>query len=124
LVYSVGFGRTARALLGSLLDSEYVHFARACGLPEWRVVQYALLGARASLLTYAAIVLAALIGGDAIIEFVFSWNGFGQWGVNSMLRFDVPAVQAFVLLTGTLTLSVYFVLDLLSARLDPRIRFG
>jgi peptide/nickel transport system permease protein len=124
LVYSVGFGRTARALLGSLLDSEYVHFARACGLPEWRVVQYALLGARASLLTYAAIVLAALIGGDAIIEFVFSWNGIGQWGVNSMLRFDVPAVQAFVLLTGTLTLSVYFLLDLLSARLDPRIRFG
>jgi peptide/nickel transport system permease protein len=124
LVYSVGFGRTARAILGSMLDSEYVQFARASGLPEWRVVQYALLGARASLMTYAAIVLAALIGGDAIIEIVFSWNGVGQWGVNSMLRLDVPAVQAFVLITGTLTLSIYFLLDLLSARLDPRIRFG
>lgn len=124
LVYSVGLGRTTRAILGSMLDSEYVQFARASGLPEWRVVQYALLGARASLMTYAAIVLAALIGGDAIIEIVFSWNGVGQWGVNSMLRLDVPSVQAFVLVTGTLTLSIYLLLDLLSARLDPRIRFG
>jgi peptide/nickel transport system permease protein len=124
LLYSVVFGRTARAVLGSVLDSEFVQFARASGLPEWRVIQYALLGARSTLLTYAAIVLAALIGGDAIIEIVFSWNGLGQWGVNSMLRLDVPAVQAFVLVTGTLTLTIYFLLDLVSARLDPRIRFG
>lgn len=124
IVYSVAFGRTTRAVLGSALASEYVRFGRACGLSEWRLVRNALLVGRTSLLTYGAIILAGLIGGDAIVEIVFSWNGVGQYAVQSIQRLDIPAVQGFVLLSGSVTLVLFFALDLLSARLDPRITFN
>jgi ABC-type dipeptide/oligopeptide/nickel transport system permease component len=81
------------------------------------------LAARTSLLTYAAVLAAGIIGGDAIVEIVFAWNGVGQWAVQAMLRQDLPAVEGYVVIVGTVTVVTYLVLDLVSALLDPRIRF-
>jgi len=123
VVYSATLGRTARALLGNALTSEYTQFGRACGLPEFRLVRNAVLASRTGLLTYTAVLIASIIGGDAVVEIVFSWNGVGQYAVQSMLRQDLPAVEGFVIVVGTLTVVVYLLLDLASALLDPRIRF-
>jgi ABC-type dipeptide/oligopeptide/nickel transport system permease component len=62
-----------------------------------------------------------LIGGAAIVEVVFNWNGAGQWGLTAMLNLDVPAIQAFVLFVSAATFVVYLALDLLAISLDPRI---
>jgi peptide/nickel transport system permease protein len=124
VVYSATFGRTTRALLGVPLNSEYTRFGRACGLSEPRLLWNALLAARTSLLTYASIVIAGILGGDAVVEIVFSWNGVGQWAVQSMLRQDLPAVEGFVVLVGTVAVVTYLLLDLISSLLDPRIRFN
>jgi peptide/nickel transport system permease protein len=123
IVYSAAFGRTTRALLGQALSSEYTRFGRACGLSERRLLWNGLLAVRTSLMTYGAVLLAAIIGGDAVVEIVFSWNGVGQWAVQSMLRQDLPSVEGFVVIVGTLTVVTYLLLDLVSALLDPRIRF-
>ena len=123
VVYSAAFGRTTRALMGSALDSEYTRFGRACGLSERRLILNAVLAVRTSLLTYGAVLAAGIIGGDAIVEIVFSWNGVGQWAVQGMLRQDLPAVEGYVVVVGAITVIAYLLLDLLSSLLDPRIRF-
>lgn len=124
IVYSSYFGKTARATLGQAMGSAQVEFARACGLPEWQVVRYAFLAARTPILTYGAILFGVLIGGDAIIETIFAWQGAGQWALNAMLNVDVPVIQGFVLVAGLITLLLYVALDFTVVALDPRLRHG
>ena len=82
-----------------------------------------MVAARTSLLTYAAVLAAGIIGADAIIEIIFAWNGVGQWAVQAMLRQDLPAVEGYVVIVSAITVVIYLLLDLVSSLLDPRIRF-
>ena len=86
------------------------------------MVRQAFTVSRIPVITYSATVIAGLIGGDAIVEQVFNWQGIGQWAVAGMLRSDLPVVQGFVLLSGAITLLAYLVADLLVFRADPRVR--
>ncbi len=124
LTYSVLFARISRALLSNALSLECTRFARACGWSEWRVIRGSLRIARVPMLTYSAILLASLIGGTAIIERVFSWDGIGQWTVESMQNVDLPVIQAIVLCSGSITVLVYLAMDVVSGLLDPRIPLG
>lgn len=121
LLASAGLAKTARSAIGEALASPQVEFARACGLPSRQVFRYALTTARIPLLTFGAMLLANLIGGTVIIESIFSWNGFAQWGLDAIYTLDLPAVQAFIVVTGTLSILLYVVLDLLVLALDPRV---
>ncbi len=123
LVYMAYFARVTRSVVTNALDSQQVEFARACGLPERTVLHYAFLEARTSVLTFGGILFAALIGGAAIVESIFSWNGFGQWGLDAMLRLDIPVILGFIVVSGILTLLVFFVIDLLVLKLDPRVSY-
>jgi len=116
------FAKITRTTVGAAMGSKQVQYARACGLPEWRVVQYALLQARTPILTYTAMLFGAMVGGSAIIETMFSWQGLGQWGLNAIITLDIPAIQGFVIVTGLFTMVAYLVLDLLVVMLDPRIK--
>ena len=119
--YSAYFAKTTRAVLGPAFRSRQVEFARACGLPERKVIGYAFRQARTPIITYGAILLAALIGGGAIVEIVFAWGGLGQWAIERILKLDIPAIQGFILVVGLLTLAIYLALDILVAILDPRV---
>lgn len=118
---AVVFTRITRAAMGDALNGPHIEYARALGLPERQIIRYALVESRTPLLTFAAINAATLIGGSAIIELIFSWQGLGQWGLNALTQLDPPQVRGYVLLTATVTLVAFIVLDLLSVRLDPRI---
>lgn len=122
IVLSAFFARVSRVALREAFDSEQTSFARACGLPERQVIRYAVLSSRTPILTYGALLFAGLFGGTAIVENIFNWNGLSQWAVQQMLRQDFPAIQGFVLVVGVITLVVYFLLDLTTGILDPRVR--
>ncbi|HVU76635.1 MAG TPA: ABC transporter permease [Gaiellaceae bacterium] len=124
LVYSAYFAKTVRATMASALGSAQVEFARACGLSERRVVYYAFLESRTAVMTYFAVLFGSLLGGEAIVEIVFSWPGAGQWALQSMLKNDVPVVEGFILAVGLVTLISYVVLDVAVAALDPRVSRG
>jgi len=119
---SVVFARITRVAMVKSLASAHIEFARARGLREWQVVRQAFKVSRIPVITYSATVIASLIGGDAIVEQVFNWQGVGQWAVAGMLRSDLPVVQGFVLLSGVITLVAYLLADLIIFRVDPRIR--
>lgn len=123
IFYAAYFAKTARAVLSSAFASRQVEFARACGLPPRTIWLYAFREARTPILTYGAILFAALVGGAAIVEIVFAWGGVGEWAVGRILALDIPAIQGFVLVSGIITLLTYIALDLIVAALDPRIKY-
>jgi ABC-type dipeptide/oligopeptide/nickel transport system permease component len=116
------FARTTAASLQTTLGGKNADFSRALGLSPALVV---LLAMRSSLLPTIAIsgqVLAHLFGGVAIIEKVFNWQGLGQWGVDGVLRSDLPVAQGFVVVVAIMAMLSYFAADLLMFAADPRIR--
>lgn len=123
LVYAAFMAKVARATVGRAMWSHQTQFARACGLAEWKVLWYAFLTARTPVLTYGASLFGVLVGGASIVELLFSWGGFGEWGLRSILTLDIPAIQGFVVVMGLITILVYLILDLLVVALDPRISY-
>lgn len=123
LFYSAYFAKLARAGLGEALRSEQVEFARACGLSEWTVLAYAIRAVRTPLITYGGVLFAGLIGGAAVVELIFAWNGFGQWAIQSIIKLDIPAIQGFILVAGLGTLATFLAIDLIVLALDPRVSY-
>lgn len=122
-VYASYFAKTARASMGRALFSHQIEFARACGLREGLVLRYAFSTARTPILTYGAILFGVLVGGEAVVETIFTWQGIGQWALDGSLKLDVPVMQGFIMVAGVITLGIYLLLDVLVATLDPRVSY-
>lgn len=103
------------------LQSDFVLYANAVGLPKKRVARYALRAAMAPSMTLIGILYGFMLSGAVLIESVFSLGGIGQYAVRSVLAFDYPAIQGVVLVITAISLLVYLLLDLIHAAIDPRI---
>jgi ABC-type dipeptide/oligopeptide/nickel transport system permease component len=118
-----GIMRLLRSSMLDVLDSEFVKLARIKGVSGRSVVwKHALKNAVMPVLTYAAIYLAVLITGAILVETVFAWPGIGQLIYQGIVYRDFPVIQAVVLLTAVIVVSVNFVVDITYGYLDPRIR--
>ena len=80
-----------------VLGADYILYARASGLPPWRIALMALKNALVPALTLLGVLYGYILGGAVLIETVFSLGGIGQYAVRSVLAFDYPAIQAVVL---------------------------
>ncbi|MGH8070128.1 MAG: ABC transporter permease [Candidatus Entotheonellia bacterium] len=118
-----GIMRLLRSSMLDVLDSEFVKLARIKGVSGWSVVwKHALKNAIMPVLTFAAIYLAILLTGAILVETVFAWPGIGQLIYQGIVYRDFPVIQAVVLLTAVIVVSVNFMVDITYAYLDPRIR--
>jgi ABC-type dipeptide/oligopeptide/nickel transport system permease component len=118
-----GIMRLLRSSMLDVLDSEFVKLARTKGVSGWSVVwKHALKNAVIPVLTFAAISLSILITGAILVETVFAWPGLGQLIYQGIVYRDFPVIQAVVLLTAVIVVSVNFVVDIAYGYLDPRIR--
>jgi ABC-type dipeptide/oligopeptide/nickel transport system permease component len=118
-----GIMRLLRSSMLDVLDSEFVKLARIKGVsPRGVVWKHALKNAIMPVLTFAAIYLAILITGAILVETVFAWPGLGQLIYQGIVYRDFPVIQAVVLLTALIVVSVNFMVDIAYAYLDPRIR--
>jgi peptide/nickel transport system permease protein len=117
--------RMTRSSLLEALHQDYVRTARAKGLPE-RVVlfKHALKNALIPVLTVIGLEFGYLLGGAVMTETIFSWPGLGRWLVNSVAARDMPAIQGGVLFVAALFMGITFVVDMLYAVVDPRVRTG
>jgi peptide/nickel transport system permease protein len=115
--------RSVRAAALDVLDSNAYRCAVAHGITGWRRWQsYLARPSLAGLPTLAALVYGTLLGGAIMIEYVFSWQGFGQWALRGLIYRDYPVIQAFVLVVATFYVVVFLLADILHALLDPRIK--
>lgn len=120
--------RTARLVRSGLIDvlgQDYIRTARAKGLSEALVLRrHALRNALLPVVTVLGLDLAHLIGGAIIVETIFAWPGVGRLAVSSIGGRDYPVVQAAVFLVAVAYTVVNFLVDVLYAYLNPRVRFG
>jgi peptide/nickel transport system permease protein len=108
-----------------VLDSEFVKLARIKGVSGQAVVwKHALKNAFIPVLTFAAIYLAILITGAILVETVFAWPGIGQLIFQGIVYRDFPVIQAVVMLTALIVVTVNFIVDIIYAYVDPRIRYS
>lgn len=107
------------------LTEEYIQTARAKGLSDRRIMlRHAARNALLPVITAFAVAIGFTVGGQVLIETVFSWPGLGQEMVKSALRSDYPVAQATFLLLATMVILMNFIADLLYTYLDPRVRLG
>lgn len=116
--------RFVRSSVLEALGQDHVRTARAKGLParvvlRWHVLRNALV----PLVTVTGVQLAYLLSGVVVVEIVFAWPGLGQLALQAVQARDYPVLQGAVLLFAAIFLLVNLLVDLLYARLDPRIGY-
>jgi peptide/nickel transport system permease protein len=129
LIYTLlTFGETMTIMQSSMTEvmkEEYVQAARAKGMPD-RIVRdrHAVRNALLPVLSRLVISLPYLLAGIVIIEDSLNWPGLGSFMFLSLYWQDIPVVMGVLLFIGLLSLIARLFLDVLTAYLDPRIRFG
>lgn len=123
--YSAVATRMTRSAVLEVLHEDYIRTARAKGLWERVIlVRHALKNALLPVIAVIGLEFAFLIGGLVVTEQVFNLNGIGMLFVESITRRDYTMTQALVLLVSFFFIFVNFVVDLIYAWLDPRIRYN
>jgi peptide/nickel transport system permease protein len=124
LVTSGLIGRMTRASMLAVLDREYITVARSKGLREWVVIfHHALRNALIPILTVVGLQVALLMAGAILTETVFSWPGIARYLLDSIEARDFPAIQGTVVFIAIFISAVNLIVDILYARLDPRVRY-
>ena len=114
-----------RSSMLEVMDEEFVTMARMKGLPEWEVMlRHAARNALLPLVTAFALGFGASVGGNVVIETVFSWPGLGRMLVDAVGSSDYPLAQGAFLLIAAVLVLMNFVADLLYGLLDPRVAHG
>jgi len=122
--YSAVATRMTRSTVLEVLREDYIRTARAKGLWERAVlIRHALKNALLPVITVIGLEFAFLIGGLVVTEQVFNLNGIGKLFVEAISQRDYTMVQSLVLLTSFVFIFVNFLIDLVNAFLDPRIRY-
>ena len=122
--YSAVATRMTRSALLEVLREDYIRTARAKGMVEKIIInRHALKNSMLPVLTIIGIEFAFLMGGLVVTEQVFNLNGIGKLFVESVQAQDFAMTQQLVMLVGLIALLTNFVVDLIYAWLDPRIRY-
>ncbi|GAB4418141.1 MAG: ABC transporter permease [Anaerolineae bacterium] len=116
--------RITRTSFIEVLRQDYIRTAYAKGFALSPVVfRHALRNALLPIVTILGLQTGALLGGAVVTETVFGWPGVGQLAVNALSDRDYPVVQAVVLVSALIFISINLLVDLAYSILDPRIRY-
>lgn len=122
---SAGLMRLVRSSMLEVLDSEFVKLARAKGVSTSVLIwKHALKNALIPPLTFAALIMAGFIAGTVVTETVFAWPGLGFMTFQAIINNDFPVMTTAVMVFTVLYVVVVFLVDILYAFIDPRIRYG
>ena len=115
--------RLVRAEMLEVMRSDFILFARARGLPEWRIFfRHAFANTLIPVITVISLQIGSLIAFAVITESVFQWPGLGLLFLQSVAAADVPMMSAYLILIAALFVSINLIVDLLYFAIDPRLR--
>ena len=125
IAMSAKYIRQVRATVLEELNKDYVQGAKARGV-RYRVTLWksVLKSSMLNIITLLALSIGNLLGGTAIIESIFMWDGVGKLAVDSITMRDYPMIQAYVVWMAIIYVAVNLITDILYHVLDPRIRLG
>ncbi len=119
------YTRQIRAVVLEELDKPYVLGARARGVKEYTILTRSVLRSTLiMIITLLALSMGSLLGGTAIVETIFMWDGVGKMAVDAILMRDYPLIQAYVVWMAVIYVLVNLLADLLYYYLDPRVRYA
>lgn len=126
---AVGLGavvfRVMRSSVLEVLERDHVRAAQARGVAPAAIIRrHVVRNALTPVVTVVALHLGALLGGTVLVEFVFNWPGLSGYLVRAVEARDYPEVMGIVLVISTLFVLLNFLVDLLYAVIDPRVRHG
>jgi peptide/nickel transport system permease protein len=117
--------RLTRSSLLETIHQDYVRTAQAKGLPQrWVILRHALRNALLPVVTAITLNVGALLGGNMVVETVFSWPGLGRLVVEAVESRDYPLIRGCVLVYAVTYVFLNLIADLSYARLDPRVAAG
>ena len=122
---SAKYMRQVRATVLEELNKDYVQGLKARGVRDsvilWKNV---MKSSMLMIITLLALSIGNLLGGTAIIESIFMWDGVGKLAVDAINMRDYPIIQAYVVWMSIIYVVVNLITDILYHYLDPRIRLG
>ncbi len=125
IAMSSKYMRQVRATVLEELNKDYVLAAKARGVRGSVVLWHSVMKASMlTIITLLALSIGSLLGGTAIIESIFMWDGVGKLAVDAITMRDYPLIQAYVVWMAIIYVLVNLITDLLYHALDPRIRLG
>jgi len=117
--------RITRASIVDNLRKDYVGLSRTFFIPERKILfKYLLKPSLIPTVSIMGLDFACMLGHGFLVELIFNWPGLSRYGMNTMLRKDLNAVTAVILVLGVVFVTVNIIVDLVVAYLDPRIRMG
>jgi peptide/nickel transport system permease protein len=117
--------RITRSTMSDNLTKDYIASERSLGIPEKVIMRKFLL--KPSLIPTVSILgldFAATLSSAFLVELIFNWPGISRYGINAMLRKDLNAIAAVILILGVVFIVVNILVDIVVAQLDPRIRLA
>ena len=122
-IYIALIARITRSAMLDVLQQDYIRTARAKGLGQGTTLfVHALKNAAVPIVTVIGIGMALLIGGAVVTESVFAIPGLGRLILGAIAERNYPLLQATILLVTTVFVALNFLVDLLYAWIDPRVR--
>lgn len=117
--------RLVRSSMLDILDSDYVKLARLKGMSERKVVlKHAFKNALIPLITLTGVNFVVMINVATVVELVFTWPGLGSLLIEAIRNRDFPLVQGVTIMAGIMIVFANFVIDMIYALIDPRIRLN
>lgn len=118
-----GLQRQMRANMLEVLDSDYIKFARAKGISEFKVIfKHALRNAMNPMITLLGFEFAGLLSGAALTEYVFQYPGLGRLILEAVLKSDINLVMASLMIGSIMLVLGNLLADILLIITDPRVR--
>lgn len=118
------FLRLVRTNVIGTLSTDYVDAARSRGVSEFRLVRkHAYRPALIPIITVIGLQIALLLGGAVLTETTFEWKGLGFMLTQFLLARDFVAVQGIVALLAVIVALTNFIVDIIAALIDPRVRY-
>lgn len=127
LAVSMGakYTRQIRAVVLEELGKDYVAGARSRGVPELLILTKSVMkSSLVTIITLLALSVGSLLGGAAVVETIFMWDGVGKMAVDAIIARDYPLIQSYVVWMAFIYVSVNLLADILYHILDPRVRLG
>ena len=118
-----GLQRQMRANMLEILDSDYIKFARAKGLSEFKIIfKHALRNALNPMITLLGFEFAGLLSGAALTEYVFQYPGLGRLILEAVMKSDINLVMASLMIGSIMLVLGNLLADILLIITDPRVR--
>lgn len=117
--------RQIRAAVLEEMNRGYVMGARARGVRENHILYRSVLkSAMLTVVTLLSLSVGSLLGGTAVVETIFMWEGVGKMAIDAITMRDYPVIQAYVIWMAVIYVVINLLTDIAYRYLDPRVRLG